>query len=220
MQVGGGRTTSLTPRPCRILVVDHHPVVRSGVRLYASRSGGAAEVVGEAGSAYRAAEAARQQRPDVVLLGVRLPDMVAPEAVELLRSAVPRLRILLFAGHPAEPTIAAALAAGVDGCVLKDVEEAGLLDALLRVSRGERVLDHRLSEDPAVWGPRHAATGLTRREYEVVRHVARGARNAEIAFALGLTPNTVKTYLQSALQKLGARNRVEAIARAGEAGLL
>ncbi|MGH9024426.1 MAG: LuxR C-terminal-related transcriptional regulator [Acidimicrobiia bacterium] len=221
VQVGGRRNPSPAPlRPCRLLVVDPHPVVRNGVRMLASRSGGAVELVGEAGSAHRAVDAVRQLRPDLVLLGLRLPDMAAPEAVELLRRAVPTLRILLFADHVGEAVLPAALAAGVQGCVCKDVEEPQLLDAVLRVSQGVRVVDHRLSADPAGGRPKHSAAGLTRREYEVVRHVARGARNAEIASALGLTPNTVKTYLQSALQKLGARNRVEAIARAGEAGLL
>jgi DNA-binding NarL/FixJ family response regulator len=88
------------------------------------------------------------------------------------------------------------------------------------VLRGEQVVDPRIQPHPAQRSDALARSGLTRREYEVLRYAAQGLTNPEIAESTGLTRNTVKTYLQSALHKLGARNRVEAIVKASEAGLL
>jgi DNA-binding NarL/FixJ family response regulator len=91
---------------------------------------------------------------------------------------------------------------------------------LRRVLRGERVVDPRVLPDEGSRSDALARSGLTRREYQVLRLAAQGRTNPEIAEATGLARNTVKTYLQSALHKLGARNRVEAISKASEAGLL
>lgn len=111
--------------------------------------------------------------------------------------------------------------AGADGCLVKDISGQDFATAIHRVSGGIRVVDPRLA------GSRRVVTsealyraGLTRREYEVLRFAAMGNSNPEIAQELSLARNTVKTYLQSAMQKLNARNRVEAIARAHELRLL
>ena len=105
--------------------------------------------------------------------------------------------------------------------LLKDAADTDLVEAIRRVARGESVYDPRLDRDSLPGrAPKMPGPELTRREYEVLRRVAIGETNPEIAEAIGLSRNTVKTYLQSALQKLGARNRVEAIARASEFGLL
>src|SRR6266567_2200371 len=141
------------------MVVDDHPVVCEGVSLLVHSSSDIV-VTGSARSADEAVAVARHIRPDVILLDLRLPDMLASEAVQLLRMAAPKAKIVIFTAYAGHRALKAAIDAGVDGCLLKDA----------------------------------AATGLSR--------------------------NTVKTYLQSALQKLGARNRVEAIARASEFGLL
>jgi two-component system, NarL family, nitrate/nitrite response regulator NarL len=105
--------------------------------------------------------------------------------------------------------------------VVKDAERADLVDIIRRVVAGERIIvadpgrDHNL-----LLSRKLSECGLTRREYEILRRVAMGETNPEIAAALGLTRNTVKTYLQRTLEKLGARNRVEALARANEVGIL
>lgn len=200
------------------MVVDDHPVVRDGVVLLL-RGDPALTVVGSAESGRSAIDRAAELRPDLVLLDLRLPDMLAPEVVAGLRERVPAARVVVFTAHGDHHGVQAALDAGAYGALLKDAAATDLVDALRRVLRGERVCDPRM--DPG--GASRAAlarSGLTRREYEVLRLAAQGRTNPEIAESTGLARNTVKTYLQSALHKLGARNRVEAIGKAGEAGLL
>lgn len=216
---GDGAGAGTVRRPLRLLVIDHQPVLRRGIAATVRTDPGMV-VGGEAPGVAAALAVAARARPDVVLFGYRMADMRAPEAVPRLRAALPAARLLLFTGERAEAPLEAVLRAGVDGCLLADAPPAELLDAIRRVAAGERVLDPRL---PAVRSeaarPRLPAP-LTRREYEVLRRVAMGETNEEVARALGLSRNTVKTYLQGVLRKLGARNRVEALARAAETGLL
>ncbi|MCO1655061.1 response regulator [Pseudonocardia humida] len=202
----------------RVMVVDDHPVVRDGVALLL-RGEPALVVVGSAESGRSALDRAPGLAPDLVLLDLRLPDMLAPEIVAGLRERVPAARVVVFTAHGDHHGVQAALDAGAHGALLKDAAATDLVDALRRVLRGERVRDPRMVPG----GASQAAlvrSGLTRREYEVLRLAAQGRTNPEIAETTGLARNTVKTYLQSALHKLGARNRVEAIGKASEAGLL
>ncbi|OLT01639.1 DNA-binding response regulator [Pseudonocardia sp. CNS-004] len=205
--------------PARVMVVDDHPVVRDGVALLL-RNDPALVVVGSAESGRAALERAAEWHPDLVLLDLRLPDMLAPEVVSGLRVAVPAARVVVFTAHGDHHGVQAALDAGAHGALLKDAAVTDLVAALRRVLRGERVCDPRMAPDAAPGRSALARSGLTRREYEVLRLAAQGRTNPEIAETTGLARNTVKTYLQSALHKLGARNRVEAIGKASEAGLL
>ena len=201
----------------RVLVVDDHPVVRDGVAVLVERTR-SITIVGCAQSGREAIELAEELEPDVVLLDLRLPDMLGSEAVRAIRRRAPGAAVLIFTAHPDHAALEAARAAGAAGMVVKDVTRSDLAEAITRAARNE----------PLPWGAEAAEAttaklarfGLTRREYDVLRRVALGETNAEIAEATFLSPNTVKTYLQSALQKLGARNRVEAIARASEGGLI
>jgi two-component system nitrate/nitrite response regulator NarL len=204
--------------PARLMVVDDHPVVRDGVALLL-RGEPSLVVVGAAESGRTALERAPGLNPDLVLLDLRLPDMLAPEVVVGLREVVPNARVVVFTAHGDHHGVRAALDAGAHGALLKDAAATDLVSALRRVLRGERVSDPRMV--PGESGrDALARSGLTRREYEVLRLAAQGRTNPEIAETTGLARNTVKTYLQSALHKLGARNRVEAIGKASEAGLL
>ncbi|WP_210583324.1 response regulator transcription factor [Streptomyces sp. GESEQ-35] len=202
-----------------VLVVDDHPVVRDGVTLLL-RSDPSLVFVGSAESGRAAIERTMELRPDLVLLDLRLPDMLAPEVVTRLRQVHPAGKIVVFTAHADHGGVVAAIEAGADGGLLKDVAGTDLVSALRRVLHGERVVDPRIFQDTSQRSDALARSGLTRREYEVLRFAAQGKTNPEIADATGLTRNTVKTYLQSALHKLGARNRVEAIRKASEAGLL
>ena len=203
----------------RVMVVDDHPVVRDGVSLLL-RGEPALAVVGSAESGRAALGRAADLDPDLVLLDLRLPDMLAPEVIAGLRERVPAARVVVFTAHGDHHGVQAALDAGAHGALLKDAAATDLVDALRRVLRGERVCDLRLSPGEGGNQAALARSGLTRREYEVLRLAAQGRTNPEIAETTGLARNTVKTYLQSALHKLGARNRVEAIGKASEAGLL
>jgi two-component system nitrate/nitrite response regulator NarL len=204
--------------PARVMVVDDHPVVRDGVALLL-RGEPALVVVGAAESGRAALERASELKPDLVLLDLRLPDMLAPEVVVGLRELVPAARVVVFTAHGDHHGVQAALDAGAHGALLKDAAATDLAAALRRVLRGERVSDPRIVPG-AAGRTALQRSGLTRREYEVLRLAAQGRTNPEIAETTGLARNTVKTYLQSALHKLGARNRVEAIGKASEAGLL
>lgn len=201
-----------------VMVVDDHPVVRDGVTLLL-RADPSLTVVGDAESGRAALTTAARLRPDVILLDLRLPDMLAPEVVRGLRVSCPAARVLVFTAHGDHDGVRAALDAGAHGCVLKDAGTTDLVSAVRRVLAGEVVIDPRVLPGGHPRGAL-ARTGLTPREYEVLRLAAQGRTNPEIAEAMGLARNTVKTYLQSALHKLGARNRVEAISKASEAGLL
>jgi DNA-binding NarL/FixJ family response regulator len=207
-------------RVIRVLVADDHPIVLDGVTL-AFQNAPSMQVAGYARTGRETIDAVRSLRPDVVLLDLRLPDMLAPEVIAQLRAHHPALKIILFTAYPDHAALNAAMAAGGHGTLVKDTERADLVDAVRRVAAGERVVDADVGRDGLVLVNRKLREhGLTRREYDILRHVAMGETNPEIAVALGLTRNTVKTYLQRTLEKLGARNRVEALARANQLGIL
>jgi DNA-binding NarL/FixJ family response regulator len=203
----------------RILVVDDHPIVLDGVTALASQVPDI-EVTGYAQTGRDAIAQAVALQPDIVLLDLRLPDMLGSEVARELRSKLPEARIILFTAFPAHAGVEAALAAGADEVIVKDASRTDLVDAIRHVSQKKQAPSDAVVQFREEREARHARCGLTRREYDVLRRLAIGETNAEIASALKLSPNTVKTYVQVALQKLRARNRVEAISRAAELGLL
>lgn len=196
----------------RVMIVDDHPVVREGAALLLREDPGI-RIVGWAPGARQALADLASTHPDVILLDLRLPDMLAPEATRAIKARRPDVRVLLFTAHADHAAIDAALHAGADGCLLKDVDRQSLTAALRDVAAGRSVLDPRIAEEGV-------DLGLTAREYDVLRRAAMGETNPEIGAALGLARSTVKSYLQAAMHKLGARNRVEAIVKASEQGLL
>jgi len=202
----------------RVLIVDDHPIVLDGVTLAIQHTSWL-QVTGYARSGREAVVAVNALRPDVVLLDLRLPDMLGSEAVQPIRRAHPSVKIILFTAYPDHAALDAALAAGVDGVVVKDTERDALIEVIRRVMAGEKVVQVDV-DDVALVSRKLREHGLTRREYDILRRVAMGETNPEIAAALGLTRNTVKTYLQRSLEKLGARNRIEALARASQLGIL
>jgi two-component system, NarL family, nitrate/nitrite response regulator NarL len=205
--------------PARLLVVDDEPVVCRGVAALV-RGEDDLVVAGEAYSVTAALRLLGRGHVDAVLLDLRLPDMSAPEAIPLIRQAAPSTRIILFSPRDGRAAAEAAAEAGIDGILLKDSGGGEITDGIRRVVAGERVLDERLVSVGARRQRAWSGPPLTRREYEVLRRVAMGETNLEIAHAIGLSRNTIKSYLHAALRKLGARNRVEALARASEAGLI
>jgi two-component system nitrate/nitrite response regulator NarL len=201
----------------RLLVADDHPIVLDGVALALQRTS-FLMLAGYARTGREAISAMDLCHPDVVLLDLRLPDMLAPEVIGGLLAKDPAVKIIIFTAFPDHAALTAALAAGAHGMVVKDAERADLVDVIRRVAAGERVVS--TDDDGVLLNRKLRDYGLTRREYEILRHVAMGETNPEIAGALGLTRNTVKTYLQRTMEKLGAHNRVEALARANQLGIL
>lgn len=204
----------------RVVVVDDHPVVLDGVRLLL-RDDPTIQVVGSASDAAAAVPLVTRTRPHVVLLDLRLPDAMASEIIEPLRRAAPETRILVFTAYRDHAALQATLEAGVDGCLLKDAGATNLISAVHQAVRGVAIFDPRVGDHAA---PRMRSrlfdTGLTPREYEVLRHTAAGRTNPEIAEQLGLTRHTVTGYLRNAMRKLHARNRIELVAKATQSGLL
>ncbi|KEI44978.1 MAG: response regulator transcription factor [Saccharopolyspora rectivirgula] len=203
----------------RVMVVDDHPVVLDGVRLLL-RDDPAITVVGSASSCSEALAVARAEQPDVVLLDLRLPDQMASEVIAPLRLAAPQARLVVFTAYRDHAALQAALDAGVDGCLLKDAGSTDLASAIHQAVQGVRIFDPRIGKDSPRMRSRLYRTGLTQREYDVLRHVAAGRTNPEIAEQLGITRHTVTGYLRNAMRKLNARNRIELITKATRSGLL
>ncbi|ODU07464.1 MAG: DNA-binding response regulator [Pseudonocardia sp. SCN 72-86] len=199
----------LTP-DIRVAIVDDHPVVRDGVATQLAGHSGIT-VVGHAADAAEAVRLCDRERPDVVLLDVRLPDALAADVVPRLRAVAPGTRVLLFTAFPEHAAVGPSLAAGACGLLVKDASGTALRDALREVFR-----TGTYRGSPA--GP--AAAPVTPREYDVLRLVASGHTNGEIGDELGLSLNTVKSYLQNVMHKLDARNRAQVITNARTHGLL
>lgn len=194
----------------RVLVVDDHPVVRDGVVTQLDRHADIC-VVGHAADAEEAVRKAGELLPDVVLLDLRLPDGLAVDVVPRLRAVSASSRILLFTAFPEHAAVGPSLAAGACGLIVKDASSTALRDALREVARTG---SYRVREASASAGP------VTAREYDVLRLVASGHTNVEIGTQLGLSLNTVKSYLQNVMHKLDARNRAQLITNARAHGLL
>lgn len=199
----------------RVLLVDDFKMVVEGVRSLLAGAGDF-QIVGECSAGNQVLEEAERTAPDIVLLDLRLPGVLAPELCRDLLAARPGLRIVILTGYDDRELIHACLAAGAAGVLLKDVHELDLVRALRDVHAGRMVVDERVAAAPTNGDPVRTSDGavftaLTPREYEVLRMFARGMTSREIADALGLAVNTVRSYSQSLLAKLQAHNRIQAL---------
>ena len=192
------------------MVIDDHPVVRDGVaaQLQHHRD---MTVVGYAATAADGLRVSAEERPDVVLLDLRLPDAPAAEVVAELRRTTPDSRVLVFTAFPEHAAVVPTLAAGACGLLVKDANGTAVRDAIRSVARTGTY--HAGHTAPSV-------SPVTAREYDVLRLTAAGHTNLEIGAELNLSVNTVKTYLRELMHKLGARNRAQLIMNARSSGLL
>ena len=212
----------------RVLIADDQGLVRGGFRMILD-SQPDIEVVGEAGNGREAIELARELEPDVVLMDIRMPELDGLEATRRLLAGDGGPRVLIVTTFDADEYVYAAMRAGASGFVLKDLRPEGLAEAVRVVATGEALLapaiTRRLIEQFVRRPPPGAARpaeldALTDREVEVLRLVARGLSNGEIASSLFLSEATVKTHLTHILTKLGVRDRVQAVVLAYESGLV
>ena len=212
----------------RVLLADDQSLVRAGfTALLDARDD--IEVVGEASDGAEAVDLARKLRPDVILMDIRMPVLDGVEATRRLVTAGSPARILVLTTFDLDEYVHAAIRAGASGFLLKDVTPAKLLEAIRIVAAGDALLapsvTRRLLERFAITLPRRdvsseALAGLTARETEVLRLLAGGLSNAEIAASLVVSEATVKTHISSVLRKLGLRDRVQAVIVAYETGLV
>jgi DNA-binding NarL/FixJ family response regulator len=204
------------PKPIRILVVDDHFMVRMGLSASLNVEPDM-EVVAEAGTGEAALEAFRAHRPNLVIMDVRLPGMGGSDATAAILGEFPDAHVLMLSTHSGEEEIYRALQAGAHGYVLKSMVREELLRAIRQVVQGQRYLD------PAVASALAARVGhrtLSSRELEVLRLVAKGLGNKEIAAALNIAEVTVKLHVSHVLEKLNVRDRTEAATAALQRGII
>ncbi|MRH29566.1 response regulator [Microbacterium sp. SYP-A9085] len=212
----------------RVLIADDQQLVRTGFRLILEMEPGM-EVVGEADDGAVCVRLARERRPDVVLMDIRMPGVDGIEATRRLVADGSAARVLILTTFDADQYVYESLRAGAAGFLLKDAPRAQLVSAIRQVADGDALLapaiTRRLieryappaSRDPAA---RRAFAALSDREGEVLRLLTRGLSNAEVAASLFVGEATVKTHVARILTKLGVRDRVQAVVLAYETGFV
>jgi DNA-binding NarL/FixJ family response regulator len=211
----------------RVLVADDQPLVRSGFRMILEERDDL-DLVGEAEDGEQAIALARELDPDVILMDVRMPKLDGVEATRRLVDGNTRARILVLTTFDLDEYVYAAIRAGASGFLLKDVQPADLVDAIRVVAAGNSLfgpaaterLVARFAQQAGPTTPTRSLDGLTEREREILRLLASGFSNAELALELHLGETTVKTHVSAVLRKLGVRDRVQAVIAAYDAGLV
>ena len=226
MDTVGGVTA---PPVIRVLVVDDDPLVRSALRLMLGGQPDL-EVIGEAPDGRAGVAAARAERPDVVLMDIRMPVLNGLEATRALHADPDPPRVIVLTTFDADEHVLGALAAGADGFVLKDTPPGEIVEAIRRVAAGDPMLSPSVTAtlirqvrdagDDRSAEARRRLAGLTERETEVAVAVGRGLSNAEIAAELYLSVPTVKAHVSRLFDKLQVTNRVQIAMCVHDAGLV
>ena len=210
----------------RVLVADDQPLVRSGFRMILDERDDL-ELVGEAEDGEQAVALARELDPDVILMDIRMPHLDGVEATRRLVDANTRAKILVLTTFDLDEYVYAAIRAGASGFLLKDVQPGDLVDAIRVVAAGNSLFGPAATErlvarfsNAVQTTPTRSLDDLTEREREILRLLANGLSNAELAHELHLSETTVKTHVSAVLRKLGVRDRVQAVIAAFDAGLV
>ena len=221
----GSKLPGLASSRLRVVIADDQPMMRAGFKAVLEATG-SIEVVAEAANGEEAVAAAEAHRPDVVLMDIRMPGMDGIEATRRL----PRQRVLILTTFGLDEYIIEALRAGASGFLLKDAPTREVVEAVRAVAAGDAVLAPAVTRQlldqvgrrlpAAVSRTPDGLADLTDREQEVLRMLAVGMSNAEIAGALVVSEPTVKTHVSNLLGKLGLRDRVQAVIYAYESGLI
>ena len=209
--------------PIRVLIADDHAVLRSGLRMLLEAQPDI-EIAGEAGDGTQVVQQARDLQPDVVLMDLTMPGPPSGEVIGQVLRAAPATRVLILTMHDDPAYLASALAAGAAGYVVKKVADSELLTAIRAVHAGRTFVDltQTLTPPPE---PRMSRRGkqpkeLSRREQEVLRLLAQGHSNQQVADQIRVSVKTVETYRTRLREKLGLKERAELYRFAVESGLL
>lgn len=208
----------------KILIVDDHPVVREGICSMLMREPDF-KIVGEATNGLEAIESVRELSPDVVLMDLRMPEMDGVEAISKIKEEKPEVKFIILTTFSDDEYIFKGIAAGARAYLLKDAPREELFKAIRAVSRGESLIQpvvaSRLLDRLAELSKKTpSAEMLSERELEVLRLMASGVSNKDIAGQLSITQSTVKTHITSIFQKLNVTTRTEAVTTALRKGMI
>ena len=200
----------------RILTVDDHPLLRVGIAALIGNQADM-EVIAEACTGREALECFRKYLPDITLMDLQMPGMSGFDAMSAIRNEFPEARIIILTTHAGDVQVSRALKAGARAYLLKSSVRKELLETIRAVQCGQR----RVSPELAAEIAEHAADNvLTPREVDVLRFVAEGSANKEIAARLSLTEETVKAHIRNILSKLGANDRTHAVSIGVKRGII
>jgi DNA-binding NarL/FixJ family response regulator len=210
----------------RVVLADDQPLVRAGLRVLIADTPDLA-IAGEAGTGAQAVELVRDTQPDVVLMDIRMPGMDGIEATRMITASLAATRVVILTTFDDDDYVYAALRAGASGFLVKDMALEDILAAIRVVAAGDALLapgvtrrligEFAARPEPA---PRREIDGVTEREREVLTLVGRGMSNGEIAVQLCISTATAKAHVAHLLTKLGARDRVQLVIAAYDAGLV
>ena len=211
----------------RVVLTDDQPLVRAGLRVLIADTPDL-DVVGEAGTGAQAVQLVRDLRPDVVVMDIRMPGMDGIEATRMITAEHAAARVVVLTTFDDDDYVYAALRAGASGFLGKDMALDDILAAIRVVAAGDaliapsvtRRLIAQFAGRPETPPPRRQIDGITERELQVLTLVGRGLSNAEIAASLLISAATAKAHVAHLLAKLGARDRVQLVIAAYEAGLV
>jgi DNA-binding NarL/FixJ family response regulator len=204
------------PQPIRVMVVDDHPLFREGLAALLHDEADIV-LVGEAAEGHEAIERFRTLRPDVTLMDLQMPGLSGIEAMQLIRREFPEARFVVLTTYSRDAQVVRALRVGAAGYLVKSTVRKDLVNAIRTVHLGGK----SISAEVAVELARHVLDeALSERELEILKRVAGGTTNKEIASALGLTEATVKSHLKNVMAKLGANDRTHAVLIAIKRGFM
>jgi DNA-binding NarL/FixJ family response regulator len=211
-----GVATREGTRVIRVMSVDDHQLLREGIAAVLAEPPDI-ELIAQAASGGEAVGLFRSHRPDVTLMDLRMPDMSGIEAMGLIRAEFPAARFVVLTTYTGDVQAAAALKAGASGYLLKSLVRKELIETIRAVHDGKRRIPAEIANEIA---EHYADDGLSEREVEVLRCVAAGKSNKEVAAELGISEGTIKTHMKNILPKLSATDRTHAVMIALKRGIL
>ena len=206
----------MSEQKLRVMSVDDHPLLREGIAAIINNEPDMT-MVAQASGGRDAIQCYRETRPDVTLMDLRLPDISGIDAMIAIRSEFPDAQIVMLTTFEGDVEIQRALAAGARGYILKNMPPKELVAAIRRVRAGKKMIP---AEVAAQLAEHVSEDALTEREIDVLRHVAGGNRNRDIAGLLFIAEDTVKVHMKHIMEKLGATDRTEAVTIAVRRGII
>lgn len=211
----------------RLMLADDHRMLREGLRRSMAEQG--FDMVGEARDGAEAVELARVLEPDVILMDVTMPELDGVEATRRIRADLPHVKVVMLTMHADQDVLASAIRAGASGYLVKDCSTEEIAEAVRLTARGDTIISPRLAAsmldevrrtDRPGLGAHDPERIVTRREEEVLQHIADGCSTPEVAERLYISQKTVKNHLASIYQKLDARDRTQAVLQAVRMGIV